>query len=233
MLRRSGHASTFKYSQTPFRSYQSLSCGLIYPSEIISSCWKLHHLQLLHLKSQVCKKKKKKNQFSKLIPTLHFKTVCVNESRGGICREGKISDLSQADTSYYQVHKIQQITKHHILLLGFAITTQKPTEICQVSCKNQSHLSTCKRWHKHLSACKRWHRQSSACKQWHRRSSTCKRWHRQTNQVVTCVTNRTSPHVEATVGCRGSGGWWMKFAWYWQASHFLAHSMESCTIVGQ
>ena len=61
-----------------------------------------------------------------------------------VCREGKIPDLSQADTSYYQVHKIQPITKHHILLLGFAITTQKPTEICQVSCKNQSHLSTCK-----------------------------------------------------------------------------------------
>ena len=129
--------------------------------------------------------KKKKNQFSKLIPTLHSKTVCVNESRGGICREEKIPDLSQADTSQYPVHKIQPITKHHVLLLDFAITTQKPTEICQVSCKNQSHLS----------ACKRWHRQSSACKQWHRRSSTCKRWHRQTNQVVTCVTNRTSPHV--------------------------------------
>ena len=29
------------------------------------------------------------------------------------CREGKIPDLSQADTSYYQVHKIQPITKHH------------------------------------------------------------------------------------------------------------------------
>ena len=108
----------------PFRSYQSLSCGWIYFSEIISSCWKLNHLQLLHLKSQVCKHiQKKKNQFSKLIPTLHSKTVCVNESRGGICREGKIPDLSQADTSYYQVHKIQPITKHHILLLGFAITT--------------------------------------------------------------------------------------------------------------
>ena len=30
-----------------------------------------------------------KNQFSKLIPTLHSKTVCVNKSRGGICRKGK------------------------------------------------------------------------------------------------------------------------------------------------
>ena len=39
------------------------------------------------------------------------------------CREGKIPDLSQADTSYYQVHKIQPITKHHVLLLDFAITT--------------------------------------------------------------------------------------------------------------
>ena len=62
-----------------------------------------------------------------------------------ICREGKIPDLSQANTLYYQVHKIQPITKHHVLLLGFVITTQKPTEICQVSCKNQSHLGTCKR----------------------------------------------------------------------------------------
>ena len=60
------------------------------------------------------------------------------------CRKGKIPDLSQADTSQYQVHKIQPITKHHVLLLDFAITTQKPIEICQVSCKNQSHLSTCK-----------------------------------------------------------------------------------------
>ena len=39
------------------------------------------------------------------------------------CREGKIPDLSQADTSYYQVYKIQPITKHHVLLLDFAITT--------------------------------------------------------------------------------------------------------------
>ena len=77
-----------------------------------------------------------KNQFSKLIPTLHSKTVCVNEFLGGICREEKIPDLSQADTSYYQIHKIQPITKRHVLLLDFAITTQKPTEICQVSCKN-------------------------------------------------------------------------------------------------
>ena len=43
--------------------------------------------------------------------------------------------------SHYQIHKIQQITKHHVLLLGFAITIQKPTEICQVSCKNQSRIS--------------------------------------------------------------------------------------------
>ena len=58
-----------------------------------------------------------------------------------MCREGKISDLLQANTSYYQVHKIQSITKHRLLLLDFAITTQKPTEICQVSCKNQSRIS--------------------------------------------------------------------------------------------
>ena len=49
-----------------------------------------------------------------------------------------------SDTSHYQVHKIQPITKRHVLLLGFAITIQKPIEICQVSCKNQSHISACK-----------------------------------------------------------------------------------------
>ena len=41
------------------------------------------------LKESSVKNKKNKNQFSKLIPTLHSKTVCVNESRGGICRKGK------------------------------------------------------------------------------------------------------------------------------------------------
>ena len=87
------------------------------------------------------KESRVKIHFSKLIPTPHLETMCVNESRGGICRKGKIPDLSQADTSYYQVHKMQPITKHHILLLGFAITTQKPTKICQVSCKNQSRIS--------------------------------------------------------------------------------------------
>ena len=51
-------------------------------------------------------------------------------SRGHL-QKGKIPDLSQADTSHYQVHKIQPITKHHVLLLGFAITTHKPTENCQ------------------------------------------------------------------------------------------------------
>ena len=89
------------------------------------------------------------------------KNVCVNESQGGICREGKIPDLSQVDTSYYQVHKIQSITKRHVLLLDFAIITQKPKEICQVSCKNQSHISACKRWYKQSSACKWWHRRTN------------------------------------------------------------------------
>ena len=56
-------------------------------------------------------------------------------------QRGKIPDLSQADTSHYQVHKIQPITKRHILLLGFAIIIQNPIEICQVSCKDQSHIS--------------------------------------------------------------------------------------------
>ena len=36
---------------------------------------------------------------------------------------------------------MQLITKRHVLLLGFAITTQKPIEICQVSCENQSRIS--------------------------------------------------------------------------------------------
>ena len=50
-------------------------------------------------------------------------------------QRGKIPDLSQVDISCYQVHKIQPITKRHVLLLGFAITTQKPTKIYQVSLK--------------------------------------------------------------------------------------------------
>ena len=40
-----------------------------------------------------------------------------------------------ADTSYYQVQKVRPIIKRHVLLLGFVITIQKPTEICQVSLK--------------------------------------------------------------------------------------------------
>ena len=36
---------------------------------------------------------------------------------------------------------MQLLTKRHVLLLGFAITTQKPIEICQVSCENQSRIS--------------------------------------------------------------------------------------------
>ena len=76
---------------------------------------------------------------------LRAKIVNTNHSRlyKGPCRKGKILDLSQADTSYYQVHKIQPITKRHVLLLDFAITTYKPTEIIQVSCKNQSRISVC------------------------------------------------------------------------------------------
>ena len=119
--------------------------------------------------------------------SLSRRSVVINFSISlwNLFRERKIPDLSQADTSHYQVHKIQPITKHYVLLLEFAITTQKPTEICQVSCKNQSHLSTCKRWHKQPRTCKRWHKQPR----------TCKRWHKRTNQAMTCVTNQTPPRV--------------------------------------
>ena len=41
------------------------------------------------LKESSVKKKKKKKLFSKPVPTPHLETVCMNESRGGICREGK------------------------------------------------------------------------------------------------------------------------------------------------
>ena len=55
--------------------------------------------------------------------SLSFYTcMCIRERERERERE-RIPDLSQADTSYYEVHKIQLITKHHILLLGFAITT--------------------------------------------------------------------------------------------------------------
>ena len=73
---------------------------------------------------------------------------------------------SLQNTANYKVPRIA---------VGFVITTQKPTEICQVSCKNQSHISTYKRWHK--------------------QSSTCKWWHKQTNQAMTYVTNQTPPRV--------------------------------------
>ena len=39
-----------------------------------------------------------------------------------------------------------------------------------MSCKNQSHISMCKRWHKQSSVCKWWHKQFSVCKRWHKRS---------------------------------------------------------------
>ena len=113
-----------------------------------------------------------------------------------LCREGKILDLSQADTTYYQVHKIQQIAKHRVLLLDFVITTQKPMEIFQVSCKKPiTHQRTCKWWHKPPPTCKRWHKQPRTCKRWHKQSSACKRWHKQTNQAMTCVTHQTSSRV--------------------------------------
>ena len=108
------------------------------------------------------------------------------KKRGPNCREGKILDLSQTDTSYYQVHKIQPIIKHRVLLLDFAITTQKPTEICQVSCKNQSRISI--RVSDDTSSLARVSDDTS-------NPRACKQWHRQTNQAVTCVTNQTPPRV--------------------------------------
>ena len=77
-----------------------------------------------------------------------------------------ILDLSQANTSYYQVHKVRPITKRYVLQLVSTITIQGPTEICQVSwnknikkqAKCQSHISACKQWHMpHISTYKQWH----------------------------------------------------------------------------
>ena len=106
------------------------------------------------------KKKKKQNVYSlrilkKLsiqywvhihtyIHTFSIKTKWVHMSdyfRQLDLQRGKIPNLSQADMSHYQVHKIQPIIEHHVLLLGFAITIQKPMKIHQVSCKNQSCIS--------------------------------------------------------------------------------------------
>ena len=86
-------------------------------------------------------KKKKKKPLRVVIALPLNQNKKEEELVRGPCRKGKIPDLSQADTSHYQVHKIQPITEHHVLLLGFAITIQKPIEICQVSCKNQSRIS--------------------------------------------------------------------------------------------
>ena len=41
----------------------------------------------------------------------------------------KISDLLQANTSYYQVHKVQPIMKHHVLQLVSTITIEEPKKI--------------------------------------------------------------------------------------------------------
>ena len=118
------------------------------------------------------------------------------KKRGPNCRERKIPDLSQTDTSYYQVHKIQQITKHRVLLLDFAITTQKPTEICQVSCKNQSRISAHVR--DDTSSLAHVSDDTSSLARVSDDTSNpraCKRWHKRTNQAVTCVTNQTPPRV--------------------------------------
>ena len=56
---------------------------------------------------------KKKNQFSKLIPTLHSKTVCVNESWGGICRKGKFltyHKLTRHITKFTRYSQLQSTT---------------------------------------------------------------------------------------------------------------------------
>ena len=113
------------------------------PQALISAMEQLYNLGALDEEGLLTKLGRKMAEFP-LEPPLS-EMLLASVDLGCNCREGKIPDLSQADTSYYQVHKIQPITKHHVLLLGFANTTQKPTEICQVSCKNQSHLSTCKR----------------------------------------------------------------------------------------
>ena len=54
-----------------------------------------------------------KNQFLKLIPTLHSKTVCVNESRGGICRKGKFPTyhkLTRHTTKFTRYSQLQSTT---------------------------------------------------------------------------------------------------------------------------
>ena len=52
-------------------------------------------------------------------------------------RRRRIPDLSQDATSYYQVHKIWQITKRHVLLVGSIATIQRQIEIFQVSLKQK------------------------------------------------------------------------------------------------
>ena len=75
------------------------------------------------------------------VMTPSLRVRCRRRKKKKGLQKGKIPDLSQTDMSHYQVHKIQPITKYHVLLLGFAITTQKPTEICEVLCKKSNHTS--------------------------------------------------------------------------------------------
>ena len=102
----------------------------------------------------------------------------------------KLCTWTSLEGEFVERENFRPITSWHIILPSsqnianykeprivarFSITAQKPIEICQVSCKNQSHISV--------------------CKQWHKQSSACKRWHKWTNQTVTCVTNQTPPRV--------------------------------------
>ena len=75
------------------------------------------------------------------------------------------------------------------------------------ACKNQSHISACKWWHKQRNACKRWHKQSNRAltcvtlkiktfqpiKQCH--VSWRKSLKSPSNQTVTHATNQTLPRV--------------------------------------
>ena len=62
-------------SHLPWLNYgckiECLQYGWVYSSEIISSCWKLHHLQLLHLKSQVSKSIFETHSLTKLQNCVH------------------------------------------------------------------------------------------------------------------------------------------------------------------
>ena len=108
LLRRLSHASTFKYLQTPFlvSSKPFIWVGLLFENYLIL-------LKAPPPSTTSLEESSVKIRFLKLIPTPHSETMCVNESRGGICREGKFltyHKLTRHTTKSTKYNQLQSAT---------------------------------------------------------------------------------------------------------------------------